>query len=262
MFLSIADTKIAFAILQDPAFNPKPLYDKGLREQEASKPARLPGVHASEVASCVRKVRFTLNGASKVGPPSLKNVDLKKRFALGHAIHDMVQSALKVGAKTGNISFEEEVELADTSLGKELNLRSKADGVFTFHNDEGAPIARIGLEIKTEDHDAWKKITEPKEEHLDQATVYMAALDLPLMYFAYVSKSSGEWTPFKVPFTYVFEHGRWDKLRQRILQANAETNPYSLPGAAKSGTCMACSYRHLCRDSGSPATPTQWEWKK
>lgn len=260
MFTSIAHKDAAFAILSDPNLDPLVLYEEGLLRRQAEEPVRLPGVHASEISKCLRMVRFSLNGASKVPPRKLPKVDLKKRFAIGHAVHELVQAAYAKGCGR-SVRFEPEVELADTPLGRELNLRSKTDGVITHLDSSGQPFIRIGLEIKTDTNEAWQKRVMPDEDHLDQVTVYMAALDLPLMYISYVNKSSGECTPFKAPFAYVFDEARWKSIRARIERASSEENPFNLPAASKSSACMTCSYRHHCKDSNEPL-PKTFVWEK
>jgi len=258
MFLSIEDRHLATMFLSDPAFDLAGMMSQGIQELEKSAPERLPGIHASEVTKCLRMAKFTLNKEAKQGT----RVDMLRRFYIGHAVHEMLQNAWTAAcrARGGSVTFEPEVEIADTPLGKELNLRSKSDGVFTFLSPSGEPYARIGLEIKTEDPEAWKKLTRPRMSHIKQVQVYMAALSLPMMYFAYINKSTGETTPFGEKFCHVFDPDMWEVIKNDILRVLSSKSVYDLPRAAETFSCTICPYRGPCgpQDQGPP----KFTWSK
>lgn len=261
MFKSISDVHLAASVIGDRIFDVGSLVQRGIAQgddREGTR-VRLPGVHASEVAKCVRQATYTARGIGKRTSPS---ADMQARFNIGHAVHSVVQGALKkikLPADAGDIriSFEEEIEVGETDLGKELNLHSSCDGVFTF-SVHGEPVVRIGLEIKTESATSWIKRKAPDPGHIDQALVYMAALDLPMMYFAYINKESGQVTPFLPPFAYAFDMLRWGKVRERIQLVNKHAKDGTLPEPEQGFHCTFCPYEPLCQPGGSVVKFSKW----
>lgn len=215
---------------------------------------RAQGIHASEVVKCVRKAYHSLVGTHPIPPP---NAPMYMRFNMGSALHEMAQRNFRYicnKSKSPRIVFESEVPTAPTPLGEKYNITSHCDGVFTIYDAKGAPFVRIGLEIKTESTAQYAKLTEPKEEHLDQATIYMAALDLPIMWFFYMNKDSGEYTPMISPWLVAFDQARWEKLEKRIETVLEHEAFGILPPAEAEGTfvCQFCPYKYLCDAKTQP----------
>lgn len=247
MLLTIDDLKAHPALINDPNISIAEVYKKYLADPYQGH--RPPGIHASEVCVCLRKTYYTLRNAKKVNetPP-----DLQARFEIGHAFHEMVQRSLRyAGNVRGDFTFVAEVPTHDTKLGREYNIQSSCDGIFTWLDSNKKPLLRIGLEIKTESYSGFKDLRAPKPQHIDQALVYMACLDLPLMYFAYINKNDGAWKPMEAPWLYVFDPVRWKHILDRIELVTAAHIEERLPSKETGFHCTMCPYKHVCKPKES-----------
>lgn len=209
--LSINDLTLPEAILPSN-LDLSEEYTKYLEEEVRDR--RVPGIHASEISSCVRSSTYTLLGTEpKVSIPA----NMKERFEVGHAVHDMIQAAYENIARKsmGRISFQREVRVDDTPYAQQHFVSSSCDGVFTIF-DSGSPVARIGLEIKTEAPDSFVKLAGPRPKHLMQAHLYMKCLDLPYMWFLYINKGNQQRTPMTAPWLVQFDPQMWEQVEKRI----------------------------------------------
>lgn len=249
MILTNQDADKVSALLNE-AFSPVRMFGEGLQLQRADAHPRLPGVHASELVKCLRMVGYTLRSEKKNLPP----VDMLRRFGIGELGHILFQEKLKLycANSKGAASFEDEVDVSTTPLAKELNIHSRCDGVLTFYGEDGAPMVRLGIEIKTESSTSWKTLKCAKSEHVDQGMLYMACLDLPAMAFIYINKDSGDCTPFSSEFVKPYQPHRWEALRARAEKALASHADNILLPREKGYHCMFCSYSQACGPGAAP----------
>lgn len=256
MFLTNNDADLLPAILEGPLFNLQRILARG---HLIDKSVRPPGIHASEISRCLRMAGYSLHNFKKTHNPELED---ERVFNVGHSVHDLVQKRLALGAAEGSenleIQVEVEVPCGSTPLGRELKIESSCDGIVTFL-DQGVPLARIGIEIKSESPDLWKKRTKPNPEHIEQATLYMATLDLPAIWYAYINKSSGAETPFEPPFVQAFDPKAWATLRAKIERVLHATSVNDLPAVKDSFICKTCAYKPTCQGNGLLLMPKRWK---
>lgn len=232
------------------------IYDAWLEEDEGDAHSRKPGIHASEVASCPRKMVYALRGETREG----RNRKFwRQRFKAGHAIHGWLQDDFHKMAKQsgGALRFESEVKIGPEhqQLAAAFNIQSSTDGVFTFceavGEDNGQPlwvdVLRVGLEIKSEAPDGYEKLREPKPEHIEQAHVYMACLDLPLMWFLYTNKANQNNTPSDGNWLIRFDTQLWHSMEQRFKAAHQFAAEGRLPERSEGIYCEFCAFRKPCR---------------
>ena len=262
--VSIADLngppeEVAACIEQAKALSA--LYENYLATEE-DKSDRPPGLHASEIAGCLRQAVYTLLATEKRSRPSSF---WRRKFKMGHAVHEMVQddfqrlarrtqatrAAADLARRRGwRLSFEPEVPIAPhlQPLAARLSVYSKCDGVFTFHNawtDE--PVLRVGLEIKTQSPGDFEKLKEPVREHLLQTHLYMRCLDLPLMWLFYFSKGTQNNTESLAPFLVPFDPDVWQEVETRCLVALEAGARGELPAREESIRCDFCPYVWGCQ---------------
>jgi CRISPR/Cas system-associated exonuclease Cas4 (RecB family) len=223
---------------------------------------RAVGIHASELCTCLRQVGYTLKNFKKV--PQVP-VDMAQRFEHGSALHEMIQRHLRYMANMSGhrFKFEAEVSTADTPLGKRYGITSSCDGVCTWFNDDGTPLLRIGLEIKTESPDEWAKLKAPRPKHVEQATVYQACLDLPLMYYLYYNKGTQQETPMNGTWMLPFNKEIWSSLEDkidRVLETHYSGGP--LLEGKKAFHCRWCPYQHDCQPAMQPRRSLEAELKE
>lgn len=220
---------------------------------ESEQDFRPPGVHASEVSGCARKLVYSIRGEPSVrkAPAKMKNI-----FQLGHLVHGMVQKSLhrfsKVKHPSRKITFRDEVSIDPftNETARIYNIYSSCDGVFTFwDNSSGVwePYLRIGLEIKSMGPDEFKTLAGPKLEHVEQAHIYMRCLDLPATWLLYVNKSNGAIVPPSGNFLVPYRPKTWDKLSARIETAFDHVGCKTLPEREEDFPCTWCPYAHTCK---------------
>lgn len=242
-------------------------YEAYVEEDAGDGHTRHPGIHASEVSGCQRKIVYSLNSEGR--QEQSKNV-WKRRFKVGHAIHDMFQRDFEKMAKKSNfaITFQSEVPIAPTLQIKaaEWQIYSHCDGVFTIRETwDGPAIARVILEIKTASPDEFDKLKGPKPEHIEQAHVYMSCLDIPLTWFLYYNKGNQNYTPStNTSFLIRYNPEKWTELEKRFEQVHTHVHLKTLPDRTESIVCEFCPFSWTCkpkyleRKQGVHATHSRW----
>jgi hypothetical protein len=237
------------------------MYDDFLDNFEEKGAVRHPGIHASEIVSCVRKSFYCLTEVEKKPVVSKEWI---KRFEIGHAVHGMVQKHFRrmaarenakvyvsnlANANGWHLTFEPEVEVSPAlqELAQYYQIYSSCDGVFTFRQTaDSPPFLRVGLEIKTESPDGFSKLTQPKPVHLEQMHIYMAALDLPIAWFFYFNKGNQNHTPSSGPWVVQFDHAIWNKLEVRMNAAIQSAISGIEPPREEGLPCEFCPWSHVC----------------
>ena len=236
------------------------LYDEYVNTEDDDSHTRPPGIHPSEFSSCLRKITYNMfNTDKKVSISKF----WRQRFKVGHAIHDMVQKDCDKMAKRSRkfatqfaksrnwvLEFEKEVPLSPDfqPIAKELHLVGHCDGIFTFRETAHGPaILRVGLEIKSESPAEFEKLKEPKQAHVEQCHLYMAALDLPLMWFFYFSKGTQNNTASESPWLIPFNPDVWKDVEERCRMSIGMVAKRELGPRQESIVCQFCAYAWTCQ---------------
>lgn len=240
------------------ASNTFDLYNTFLEQETEGQNSRAPGIHASEVSQCQRKMVYSIWGT----PKGRTNVParMKRIFTMGHQVHDMVQKQLGAMANTtgGHITFHKEVPIDPYSndVARQWRIFSSCDGVFTYYHRDAtnrwSPRMRMGLEIKSMGPDEFEKLTKPKAEHIEQAHIYMACLDLPICWMLYVNKQNMNMTPCSAPWLIRFDQERWQALEQRFAETLQFADGGTLPNQEIGIHCSWCPYITTCAPVGVP----------
>ena len=222
---------------------------------------RAPGIHASEMSNCLRQVVYSLLNVERKADSSTSDVNMLMRFAMGTAVHSLVQSDWhRIAERTRGLwtiagvagctmTFEDEVEVSPVNGGAaaDWDLHSHCDGVFTFWAPDNTMLLRVGLEIKTASDKVFSKLTKPEKYHLEQTTLYMAALDLPLMWVFYYNKSNSNITTSYAPYLFQFDPKLWETLEMRFAQAHHLANTRQLPPGTEGMPCGWCPWSYTCQ---------------
>lgn len=237
------------------------MWDQYIADDPGNAHERRPGIHASEVSGCKRKIVYNLLAYEKRGQIS-KN--WRQRFAVGHAIHEMIQKDFYGMAKKsgGSLLYHAERDIIIAPERQEMaakwHITSSTDGVFSFIDEPGGPITlRVGVEIKTEAADGFEKLKAPKPEHVDQAHVYMACLDVPVFWLLYINKNNQNNTGSDGPFLIKFDPARWARLEAKFQECHDFAWKGELPDREESMVCQFCAYSYTCQ----PPSLVQ-PWKK
>lgn len=230
---------------------------------------RAPGIHASEISNCMKLMVYSLMNTQRYSDPSTSDVNMLMRFALGTAVHAMVQNDWhRICEKTAGqivfdgcsgytLSFQDEVKISPElgGLSAYWNLHSACDGIFTLWSPHGQPVLRIGLEIKTESDKQFDKLTQPRVYHKKQTTLYMAALDIPLLWVFYYNKSNSNISTSYPPYVFQFDEKLWKELENRFSEAHQYAASQQLPQGTEGMHCRWCAYSYTCKPailSGRP----------
>lgn len=223
-------------------------YDDHIAAESRKPQNRLPGIHASEVYGCKRKTVYSLLSYKREENIS-KN--WRQRFAVGHALHDMLQSDFERMAKDseGLLDFQREVVIAPhlQPIAEKWFINSSCDGVFTEYDVAGGPpILRYGLEIKTEAPDGFASLKAPKEAHLWQAHIYMKCLDLPMFWFLYMNKGNQNNTDSSGSFFVTWDQKIWDDIEKCFTECHEAAANFTFPPREESMICQFCAFSYTC----------------
>jgi len=214
---------------------------------------RAVGIHASEMTKCFRQLVFSIAGVERKILPEQVDTNMQMRFKLGTAVHAMIQSDWKRIADRSNglLEFRDEVKIDPKlqQISAEWNLHSSADGEFILNEsfDKKRPLVKVGLEIKTEADDGFGKLKQPRPEHREQTCLYMAALDLPLMWLMYYNKNNSNITTPYAPFLLKFDKDLWENLLIRFAKATHMASMGQVPDPQEGHYCKWCSFAWWCQ---------------
>jgi hypothetical protein len=219
---------------------------------KGSSSSRAVGIHASEVSGCLRRLVYGVAGFERRVAPESNDVNMQMRFRLGTAAHAMLQNDWqRIAKKTGGwLSFEDEVHINPSlqPLAEEWNIHSSCDGIFIFHDSAGQQEIRVGLEIKTEANDGYTSLTSPRPKHIEQTHVYMAVLDLPLMWLLYYNKNNSNFMQPYAPFLFKFDKNLWENtLSIRFAKAHHLAGQRILPDKDEGFDCKWCPFSYHCQ---------------
>ena len=218
---------------------------------------RKPGIHASEISGCARRLVYGISGIERKPDPKATDVNMRMRFRIGTAVHAMLQDDLirmcKSGPYTGpdgtqyTLTFEPETRITSETPGPaaDYGVESSSDGVFTFWLGS-LPVLRLLLEIKTSSKDEYDKLTQPKPEHTEQTHLYMACLDIPLTWLWYYNKSNSNFTKPYPPFLFRFSEKLWSGLEARFVLNTHRAERNELPPRTESIACRWCPFGYTC----------------
>jgi len=215
---------------------------------------RLPGIHASELSGCKRKVVYSLIGTER---KDLTSLFWKKKFKLGHAMHDMLQREfynmcrrLEYNVDGGtHISFHSELPISPKyqTLAARWDIQSHLDGLFVLREHVlGPAVFRMLLEIKSASPDEFAALNEPKKDHIEQSHVYMAVYDVPMTWVLYFNKGNENYTKPEGSFLVKFQPERWAELEQRIAWVEQRAAEGVLPDREEDIRCQFCPFSWHC----------------
>ena len=219
---------------------------------------RSQGIHASEISKCLRALVYGIMGMERIADPQHADTNMLMRFRMGHAIHGMLQNDWHriAAASNGLMKFQHDIKVSP-ELGGAASvwiIYTHCDGIITLCDEYGNELIRIGLEIKSISDSGFSKLKSPQKDHLEQTTVYMATLNLPLMWLLYYNKSSSNISTSFSPFLFKFDDKLWHNVLEiRFAQATHMAQTNQVPAGTEGLHCKWCPFTHACQ----PAILTQ-----
>ena len=205
---------------------------------------RYDGLHPSQVGHpCLLKVYNDMVGVS-----GETKVEPRKRllFDLGHAVHHQFQSYGEAGAWGPNYRKEVEVSSRFQDLAKQLMLEghADADNILTINITDHPVIYEVGIvhEYKTTNSNIFEKLHRPKPEHKQQAMLYGAALNRPVIVYLYMNKNDSNLLDFPVEF----EPTLWEQLFNKVSILKDYYDKTKPPPGETGFHCRECPYVYSC----------------
>lgn len=203
-------------------------------------------LHPSSAAYCLNKQIFEFLGIETQISP-----ELEKIFAIGHMVHDKVQTAWR---NAGILySTEQILQLP------EYYISGHADGIGVWNGQ------KFVLEIKSINSNGFKG-NLPKREHIEQVQIYMWVLELPVSVILYINKDilntgidlsklslqdymNGQW--FRM-FNIYYDSYLIERRKQIYTQLKwyIDNNQIisSLRYDPNNNECLYCAYANYCQN--------------
>lgn len=201
--------------------------------------------HPSSFGGCARKLSYAW---LKETPQHRIGNALRRTFAHGHAIHDMLQrwmSEVYNGDIDGYWStFTAELPITDTELAREFNIAGSADGLITLKGVDKDGEIRVVYEAKSASVSSWSGVGSPMPKHIEQANVYAACLGASAILFDYYNKNTDKHKYFLVdydPELWQSTSAMLTQVRERIEMGELMPREYS------SFECRSCGYYSICQ---------------
>lgn len=245
-------------------------FEAYLQQSSRGESSRLPGIHASEISGCERKIVYSLLGYPRSGGTT--DNTWRKRFMVGHAVHAMLQREMHGMAEFSNhvITFQDECTIAPhmQPMAEKWQIHSHTDGMFIVREHWWGPASyRVLLEIKTASPTEYADLKEPKADHVEQCHVYMACLDVPMIWLLYWNKGNQNYTPSDNPkFLMKFNPKVWARLEERFERCHQKAALGTLPDREESVKCEFCAFAKECQPSflnraGGHVVADKWRHK-
>lgn len=205
---------------------------------------RYPGIHPSQLPHpCMLKVWNEMTGVE-----GRERIEPRTQliFDLGHAVHHMMQTYGARGAWGPIYKAESRLTGDIQPLAEELMIEGSADAenILVVDNIPNAPIYEVGVvhEYKTINTDAFKKLTRPKPEHKQQATVYAKVLNRPVVVYLYLNKNDSSLADYPVEF----DPAQWSTLENKARLLVQHFDAGQPPPAETGFHCQQCPYAYGC----------------
>jgi len=200
-----------------------------------------PGTHVSTrfrfkpsgMSGCKRKLFYEFILAEKdAGSINAKTMRI---FGLGHAIHDIIQRELLA---CGVIAKPEDIEVE--FFTKNGRIKGFIDAIVLIKG------VRYILEIKSINTKGFDALKGPKDDHIDQANVYMKVMKIGQAIILYYDKNTSRVKEFFLEMD--IEVVLFLKQKMDYVKLCVETGvvPKRIAKDPKSFHCMFCDYKKIC----------------
>ena len=208
------------------------------------KEPRYPGIHPSQINhSCLLKIYKEMLGDSGISSFDPKTLLI---FQLGKYIHDMLQDYGEAGAWGPNYTKEIKINSDLYPLAHQLMIEghADADNLLILDDIPNSPTFEVGLvhEYKSMNTNLLSKLTRPKPEHTQQAILYSAVLNRPIVVYLYFNKNESTMLDFPIPF----EPHKWNSIKEKCETLVTHYNNNHYPEGTAGYHCNQCSFVFEC----------------
>lgn len=231
--------------------------DSKLRE-EAAKPSSR--TFAASSFRCNRRSWFRIRGTT---PDVAKVQDPVLKFSadIGTACHRIIQTNLRESLKADWIDVSEYLKsilvdyeyevMQDAESGewqveviRPYPIRFACDGIIKWNG------VLYLLEIKTSDFESWKELTDPKDQHIDQAKCYSSLLKIHNVLFLYQDRQFGGLKCYEIKFSDADSREVFERFEYVMKMVDMNLAPEALPKGDVWCSPNRCPYYKKCGEYG------------
>jgi CRISPR/Cas system-associated exonuclease Cas4 (RecB family) len=219
-------------------------------------------IHPSQINKCIKFLWFSCMGMSDQFesniPPYLRRI-----FDIGHAWHHVMQEWYGKGGAWGDpddYSPEAKIDpdavddngLPKLAVAAKYWIRGATDAVlnrYIFTTPSlGTVSIRVVHEYKTMNSGNYSKLRKPKPDHKQQATIYSAVFNTPVVVYFYLNKDNSHMVDFPV----AFDDALWGEITKKIETVQEFVTPGKEPpwditaATLNPSECSYCAARKIC----------------
>lgn len=190
--------------------------------------------YISDAGKCSRAVFFRF----KKAPREEMEARILRLFDHGDYIHRLIMKPLL--SIRGVHVVASEVNIPPQEL-----IRGRADAVLSDGKD------LYVLDIKSMNSMVFKKLNQPKEEHVDQLQLYLHYLDPEKGILLYVNKDTQELKEFLVNYDAKRVNALLEPLTGLKVKIDSNIIPPRITAWPKDWQCRYCSFKEICKMAGA-----------
>ena len=143
------------------------------------------------------------------------------------------------------------VRASEVQIPPQELVSGRADAIITLNNE------LYVVDFKSMNSMIFKKLTEPKEENVNQIQLYLHYFKIPKGILLYMSKDTSELKDFIIQYSPRLAHGLLESLGDLDKKIKANIIPERLPDYPQSWQCQYCQFKDIC--SAADGGEIKWE---
>lgn len=197
--------------------------------------------YISDAGKCQRTVFFKF----KKAPKEEMEPRILRVFDHGDHVHQLIMSSLLSTRDIHVVASEVNIPPQELISGRADAVLSDGDRLYV-------------LDIKSINSMAFRKLKEPKENHVNQIQLYLHYLDPDDGILLYVSKDDQKLKEFEVKYDPQRAESLLSALRDLKDKIDNDVVPGRLPDYPRNWQCKYCSFKEICKMGEN----TEMDWNE
>ncbi len=136
------------------------------------------------------------------------------------------------------------VRSSEVQIPPQALVSGRADAIITLNNE------LYVVDFKSMNSMIFRKLTEPKEENVNQIQLYMHYFRIPKGILLYMSKDTSELKDFPIQYNARLAHGLLKGLEILDKKIKSDIIPDQLPDYSHNWQCTYCQFKDICSMAG------------
>ncbi len=197
--------------------------------------------YITDAGKCWRAVFFKF----KKAPEQQKDGRILRIFEYGDKVHQLI-----MGAFFGLQALY--VVAAEIYIPPQEIISGRADAIISVDNE------LFVVDIKSVNNISFRKMKEPKLEHIYQLQLYLYYFEIKKGILLYVDKDQQDIKEFEVEFNKKIAENLLENFKKLKSKIDENLIPSTLPDYPRSKQCRYCSFKPICKIVGKD----EISWKK